>query len=78
MSMVDCVAICSAAGINVRSMELTDVYQTAGKILNDFEVAKLAREYRNASILACGTTAAALSKMSLAERAALRERVLSK
>ena len=75
MSMGNWVELCTAAGINVRNMELLDVYLTAGKILNDEPLRQRATAFLNGSVLPPGSRVDAIKQMSPSERLALRERV---
>jgi len=77
MSMQNWAALCTAAGINVRNMELADVYLTAGRILNDAELTKRAlAEHLSHAVLPAGSRETALLDMTPDELRALRERLL--
>jgi hypothetical protein len=69
------IELCTAAGINVRNMELLDVYLTAGKIINDEPLRLRAMAFRNGSVLPKGSRVDAIKEMTPDERRALRERV---
>lgn len=67
------IELCTAAGINVRNMELLDVYLTAGKIINDEPLRLRALAFLNGSVLPAGSRVDAIKKMTPQERLALRE-----
>ena len=75
-------ALCAAAGIDVKRMEPMDVYLTSGHIIRDRILTEHALKVRaeldgvkSPSILRIGVGEAALVKMTAADRLALRERV---
>jgi hypothetical protein len=56
MSMRQWASLCNAAGINVRNLELIDVYLIAGKILNDEVLGKrTVAEHLNHAVLPAGS-----------------------
>jgi hypothetical protein len=75
MSMQDWIGLCTAAGINVRNMDEMDVYLTAGRILNDRELAAKTLEHCGGGHMYAGARADVLKAMSAQERLAIRERV---
>jgi len=68
MSMSDWIQMCMAAGINPRNIGPMEVYELAGKIINDSALTA-------ASIGQGISRIQALKEMSSDERVALRERV---
>lgn len=67
--------MCIAAGINIRNMELIDVYLTAGKILRDEELSRECVKYLKGAVMPSGTREFVLNSWPEASRRALRERV---
>lgn len=68
MSMAQWVELCTAVGINVRNLELMDVFQLGGKIMRDDLLFKK-------QVGSGKTSIEVIAEMSQAERVSLRERV---
>ena len=74
--MKNSVELCTAAGINVSKLQPMDVYQLAGKLIQDRELTARALNCGlHGAVLLAGSRKEAMAAMTPDELAALRKRV---
>jgi hypothetical protein len=70
------IQLCKEIGVPVRDLELIEIYQVAGRIIDDEALRQKAMKYLDGSILPPDARQKAIDEMKPAERAELFERVM--